>query len=63
MLHLDSLLGAGTKIGGVLSTLQVLAPRDDTLVLHSGGRTQDQGTKKLSNEGAMASLLDFRSKG
>jgi hypothetical protein len=41
----------------------LLAPRDDTLVLHSGGRTQDQGTEKLSNEGAMPSLLDFRSKG
>jgi hypothetical protein len=41
----------------------LLAPRDDTLVLCSGGHTQDQGTKKLSSEGAMASLLDFRSKG
>jgi hypothetical protein len=37
----------------------LLAPRGDTLVLHSGGRTQDQGMTKLSSEGAMASLLDF----
>jgi hypothetical protein len=41
----------------------LLAPRDDTLVLYSGGRTQDQGMAKLSSEGAMVPLLDFRSKG
>jgi hypothetical protein len=41
----------------------LLAPRDDTLVLHSGGRTQDQGMAKLSSEGGMVPLLDFRSKG
>jgi hypothetical protein len=41
----------------------LLAPRDDTLALHSGGRTQDQGMVKLSSKGAMVPLLDFRSKG
>jgi hypothetical protein len=41
----------------------LLAPRDDTLALHSGGRTQDQGMTKLSSEGAMVPLLDFQSKG
>jgi hypothetical protein len=41
----------------------LLAPGDDTLALHSGGRTQDQETEELSNEGAMTPLLDFRSKG
>jgi hypothetical protein len=41
----------------------LLALRDDTLALHSGGRTQDQRMAKLSSKGAMVSLLDFRSKG
>jgi hypothetical protein len=41
----------------------LLAPRDDTLALRLGGRTQDQGMAKLSSEGAMVPLLDFRSKG
>jgi hypothetical protein len=41
----------------------LLALGDGTLALHSGGRTQDQGTEKLSNAGAMVSLLDFRIKG
>jgi hypothetical protein len=31
----------------------LLVPRDDTLVLRSGERTQDQGTEKLSNEGVV----------
>jgi hypothetical protein len=41
----------------------LLDPRDDTLVLHSSGHTQDQGMAKLSCKGAMVPLLDFRSKG
>jgi hypothetical protein len=41
----------------------LLASRDDTLALHLGGRTQDQGMAKLSSEGAMVPLLDFQSKG
>jgi hypothetical protein len=41
----------------------ILAPREDTLALRSGGRTQDQGMAKLSREGAMVPLLDFRRKG
>jgi hypothetical protein len=41
----------------------LLAPRDDSLDLHSGGRTQDQGMAKLSSEGAMVLLLDLQSMG
>jgi hypothetical protein len=41
----------------------LLAPRDYTLALHSGGHTQDQGMAKLARERAMVPLLDSRSKG
>jgi hypothetical protein len=41
----------------------LLAPRDGTLSLHSGGCTQDQGMATLSSKGATVPLLDFRSKG
>jgi hypothetical protein len=37
----------------------LLAARDDTLTLCSGGRTQDQGMEKLTNGGAMVFLLGF----